>query len=156
MAILEPKNTINGALGRCYITIDGQRYEFMQAISVKAKINKTKKEIAIMGKVGKGNKSTGWKGTGSAKFYYNTSLFAELIERYKSTGEDIYFDMQVETDDPNSGAGKQITVLINCNIDEFVIANIDANSEVLEDEFNFTFEDFKIPTKFKVLDGMQQ
>lgn len=154
MARLDAKNTINGALGRCFITIDGERLEFMQAISVKAKVSKTKKEIPIMGQSGKGNKTTGWKGTGTAKFYYNTSIFGELMERYKNTGEDIYFDMQVENDDPSSGTGKQVVMLIKCNINDVVISYIDNNSEVLEDEIEFTFEDFKIPTKFEKLEGM--
>ena len=109
-----------------------------------------------MGKPGKGNKSTGWKGTGSAKFHYNSSLFRELAERYKDTGEDIYFDMQVENYDPTSKVEKQVTILINCNFNSMVLANIDAEADTLDEEFDFTFEDFKVPTKFSNLDGMAQ
>lgn len=156
MAIMAGKNAVSGSLGKCYVTIEGNRYEMLQVLNVKAKLEKTKKEVAIMGKPGKGNKATGWKGTGSAKFYYNTSLFRELAERYKDTGEDIYFDMQIENDDPTSQVGKQVTMLINCNFNSMVLANIDAEADVLDEEFDFTFEDFKVPKRFSNLEGMAQ
>ncbi len=156
MAIMNAKDTISGSLGKCYVTIEGNRYELMQVTQVKAKIEKTKKEIAIMGKTGKGNKSTGWKGTGSAKLHYNTSLFRELAEKYKDSGEDIYFDMQVENEDPTTTVGKQVVILINCNFNSMILANIDAETDALDEEFEFTFEDFKIPKKFNNLDGMAQ
>ena len=156
MAVMSGKNAISGSLVKCYVTIEGNRYEMLQVLNVKAKLEKTKKEVSIMGKPGKGNKSTGWKGTGSAKFHYNSSLFRELAERYKDTGEDIYFDMQVENYDPTSKVEKQVTILINCNFNSMVLANIDAEADTLDEEFDFTFEDFKVPTKFSNLDGMAQ
>ena len=36
----------------------------MQAINLEASIEKTKSEIPILGRTGKGNKTTGWKGAG--------------------------------------------------------------------------------------------
>lgn len=156
MPIMNAKDVISGSLGKCYVTIEGNRYELMQVTQVKAKIEKTKKEVAIMGKTGKGNKTTGWKGTGSAKLHYNTSLFRELAEKYKDTGEDIYFDMQIENDDPTSHVGKQVVILINCNFNSMTLANIDAESESLDEDFDFTFEDFKVAKKFNNLDGMAQ
>lgn len=156
MSIMNAKDTISGALGKCYVTIDGNRYELIQVLQVTAKIEKNKKEIPIMGKTGKGNKAAGWKGSGSAKLHYNTSLFRELAEKYKETGQDIYFDMQVENDDPTSAAGKQVVLLLNCNFNSMTLANIDASSDVLEEDFDFTFEDFRFAKKFNALNGMAQ
>ena len=64
-AIMNAKDTISASLAECFITIEGNRYNFMQAINLEAKIEKNKTEVPILGKTGKGNKSTGWKGTGS-------------------------------------------------------------------------------------------
>ena len=116
---------------------------------------KTKKEINVLGKTGSGNKSTGWKGTGKITIYKNTSIFDELMERYKNTGEDVYFDIQVSNDDPTSAAGVCTMVFMGCNVDGGVLASFDVDGDFLEQEINFTFEDFSNPTKFKQLAGMQ-
>ena len=73
--IMNAKDAISASLAECFVTIEGNRYNFMQAINLEASIEKTKSEIPILGKTGKGNKTTGWKGSGSATFHYNTSIF---------------------------------------------------------------------------------
>ena len=153
-AIMNGKDAISGSLGKCFITIGNNRYNFMQAISLEASMEKTKTEVPILGKTGKGNKATGWKGTGSAKFHFNTSIFRELLQNYAKTGEDMYFDIQIVNEDPTSSVGKQTIMLIGCNMDSGLIAKFDADADYLEDEFDFTFEDWKLMDKFTPLSGM--
>lgn len=153
--IMKSGDTISASMAECFATVEGRRYNFMQAISLEAKITKTKSEVPILGKTGKGNKATGWKGTGSATFHYNTGVFRELLLRYKNTGEDVYFDMQITNEDPTSSVGRQTVTLIDCNIDGGILAKFDANSEFLDENMDFTFEDFDIPEKFSLLSGMQ-
>lgn len=153
--IMKAKDTLSPSLATCLIKIGDNRYNFMQAINVEVRIDKTKVEVPILGKTGKGNKSTGWKGTGSATFHYNTSIFRELLFKYKDTGEDIYFDMQITNEDPTTDVGRQTVVLKDCNIDGGLLAKFDANNnEYLDEDFNFTFEDFQIPEQFTLLQGM--
>ncbi len=151
--ILNAKDTVFAALAECYVTINGRRYNFMQAIDLEAKIEKNKTEVPILGKTGRGNKASGWKGTGKATFHYNTSLFRELMVQYKDTGEDIYFEIQVSNEDPTSAAGRQTVVLCDCNINGGVLAKFDADGEYLDEEMEFTFEDFKMPETFTELQG---
>lgn len=151
---MNAKDAISGSLGECFVTIDGVRYNFMQAINLEASIEKKKTEVPILGRTGKGNKTTGWSGSGSATFHYNTSLFRELLYRYKETGEDIYFDIQITNEDPTSVVGRQTVILKGCNIDGGIIAKIDADAEYLEEDLDFTFDDFEIPEKFNLLPGM--
>ncbi len=153
-AIMNGKDAISGSLGKCFVTIGNNRYNFMQAISLEASMEKTKTEVPILGKTGKGNKATGWKGTGSAKFHFNTSIFRELLQNYAKTGEDMYFDIQIVNEDPTSSVGKQTIMLIGCNMDSGLIAKFDADADYLEDEFDFTFEDWKMMDKFTPLSGM--
>lgn len=155
MITMNARDAVSGSLGACYITIDGNRYHLMQAINIEASMEKTKTEVPIMGRTGKGNKATGWTGTGSATFHYNTSLFRELMLKYAQTGQDFYFDMQLVNEDPTSTVGKQTVILKDCNIDSAVLSKIDADADYLEDEFDFTFESWTMPDKFKNLDGMQ-
>lgn len=153
--IMHAKDAISAAQAECFVTIEGKRYNFMQAINLEASMEKNKTEVPILGKTGKGNKATGWTGTGSATFHYNTTIFRELLKRYKETGEDIYFDIQVTNEDPTSSVGRQTVILKDCNLDGGLITKFDADEEYLEDEFDFTFEDFEIPEKFSILQGME-
>ena len=153
--IMHAKDSVSAALAECYVTIEDKRYNFMQAINLEASIEKNKVEVPILGKTGKGNKATGWSGSGSATFHYNTTIFRDLLKRFKETGEDVYFDIQVTNEDPTSAVGRQTVILKDCNLDGGVIAKFDADEEYLEDEFDFTFEDFEIPEKFSMLDGME-
>lgn len=153
--ILKAKDTISASLAECFITIDGNRYNFMQAINLEAKVEKTKSEVPILGKTGKGNKSTGWKGTGSATFHYNSSIFRKILERYKNSGEDTYFDIQITNEDDTSEAGRQTVILKDCNIDGGILAKFDADGEYLDEDMDFTFDDFEIPEEFNLIAGMQ-
>lgn len=152
---MKAKDTLSAKLAECFVTIGNNRYNFMQAIDFEAQFEKTKTEVPILGKTGMGNKSTGWKGTGSATFHYNTSIFREMMLNYKNTGEDVYFEIQVTNEDPTSAAGRQTVVFVDCNIDGGILAKFDANGEYLDEEMDFTFEDFKMPETFKLLDGMK-
>lgn len=152
--IMHPKDSVFAALAECFVTIDDVRYNFMQAINLEAHFEKNKTEVPILGKTGKGNKATGWKGTGSATFHYNTSIFRQMMERYKNTGVDVYFDIQITNEDPTSAAGRQTVILKDCNIDSALLAKFDADAEYLDEDMDFTFEDFEMPEVFNHLDGM--
>lgn len=150
---MKAKDTISAALAECFVTIGTRRYNFMQAINLDAKFEKNKTEVPILGKTGKGNKASGWKGTGSATFHYNTSIFRQMMAQYKDTGEDVYFEIQITNEDPASNVGRQTIILIDCNIDGGILAKFDADGEYLDEDMDFTFEDFKMPETFKNLDG---
>lgn len=151
---MKAKDTLSAKLAQCYITIGNNRYNFMQAISFEAKFERTKTEVPILGQIGAGNKSTGWKGTGSATFHYNISIFRQMMQKYKNTGEDVYFEIQVSNEDPTSAARRQTVVFVGCNIDGGILAKFDADGEYLDEDMDFTFEDFRMPETFKILDGM--
>lgn len=152
--VMNAKDAVSASLAECYVTLEGNRYNFMQAINLEASIEKNKTEVPILGKTGKGNKTTGWKGTGSATFHYNTSIFRELLYRYKETGEDVYFDIQITNEDPTASVGRQTVILKDCKVDGGILAKFDADAEYLDEDMDFTFEDFEIPEKFTPLAGM--
>lgn len=152
---LNAKDTIAGNRGECYVIIDGRRINFMSAISVEATVEKTKVEVPILGQKMKGNKTINLKGTGTATFHYNTSVFRQAMKHFKDTGEDLYFDMIIINDDPGSNAGRQSTTLKGCNLNKVIVAKVDANDEkYLEETIDFTFEDWDIPEEFQELEGM--
>lgn len=151
---MHASDTVSGSLAECYVTIGKNRINFMQAINLEASIEKTKAEVPILGKTGKGNKSTGWKGTGTATFHYNTSIFRQLMKKYKKDGTDVYFDIEVVNHDKTSNVGSQEVILIGCNMNGGILAKFDADAEYLDEEMEFTFEDFEIKTPFTNLKAM--
>ena len=151
---MKASDAISAKMAKVFVTINGSRYNLMNAINLEAKLDKTKTEVPILGQMGAGNKATGWKGTGSATFHYNPSIFREIAEKFKDTGEDTYFEIQITNEDPTSKAGRQTVVLIGCNIDSCILAKFDADGENLDEDMDFTFEDYKMPEKFNLLPGM--
>lgn len=151
---MKGKDTVSAKLAECFVTIGSNRYNFMQAINLEAKFEKIKTEVPILGQTGKGNKSVGWKGTGSATFHYSTSLFRQMMLDFKNSGQDVYFEIQITNEDPTSAVGRQTIVLVDCNIDGGILAKFDADAEYLDEDMDFTFEDFRMPESFKLLDGM--
>ncbi len=152
---MHAKDVVASKLANCFITINGNRYLLMQAKNLEAKIEKEKAEVPILGRTGKGHKVTGWNGTGSMTIYNNTSMFTKLLKDYKDTGTDIYFDTQITNEDPTTSVGRQTIILKDCNLDSGIIAAFDADGDWLEQDVDFTFEDFEMPEQFSQLDGMQ-
>lgn len=153
--MMRGKDAVSGSLAECYITIDGQRFNFMQAITFEANMEKNKAEVPILGKTGRGNKSNGWTGTGSMTCHFNQSVMRELLEKYKNTGEDTYFNIEVTNEDPTSAVGRQTMILIDCNLDGGVLAKFDADADYLDEDFDFTFEDFQMIEGYAELEGFR-
>lgn len=154
LTTMNAKDAVSSKLANAYVTIEGNRYLLFQAKSFEASFKKTKKEVAILGRTSQGNKASGWAGTFKLTIYHNTELFNDMFERYKNTGEDIYFDLQVTNDDPSSAAGRNTKIYKGCNLDEGVLQSFDAAGETLEQSLSGTFEDFESPEKYRQLDGM--
>lgn len=154
---LNSDSVISGKLAECYFTIDGNRYNFAQALKVEAKFEISKSELSILGKPNKVHKPSGWKGTGNAAFRYNTTVFRDMMARYKDTSKFVYFDMEIKNLDPQAEKklGSQRVWLLNCCIDSGTLAKFDVDSDVLDEDISFTYDDFKISNKFKILNEMK-
>lgn len=152
--VMKGKDAISAKLAECFVTIDGNRYNFMQMIDFEGEFEKNKTTVPILGKPGTGNKATGWSGTWSATAHYNQSIMRQLLLKYKDTGEDTYFEIQITNDDPTSAAGRQTIVFMDCNTDGGILAKFDADGEYLDESLEGTFEDFKMPESFNLLNGM--
>ena len=150
------RNAVSAKMAECYVTIDGNRYNFMSAINVKVTFDKNKTEVPILGRMNRGHKSTSSTVTGSAEFHLNTSIWRELAYRFQETGEDVYFDMQITNEDITaSDIGRQTIILYDCNLDGITLASFDADSDdTLTESIDFTVERFEMPEKFAMMDGM--
>lgn len=153
---MHARNAVSAKMAECYITIEGNRYNFMSAINVEVTFEKNKTEVPILGRMNKGHKSTGSTITGSAEFHLNTSIWRQLAYKFQETGEDIYFDMQITNKDITaSDVGSQTIMLYDCNFDSVLLAAFDADSDdSLTESLDFTVERFEIQTPFNTMEGM--
>ncbi|MEK5135325.1 phage tail tube protein [Bacillus sp. FSL W8-0645] len=139
------QNTISGKEGRLFL--EGEELAFIKTFE--ANVEKNKSEVNVMGRRMTGHKTTGANGTGTATFYKVTSRFVQLMLNYVKKGEDTYFTLQAVIDDKSSGRGTERVTLFDVNFDSAKIAGLDVDSEALEEEVPFTFEDFDLPEKLK-------
>jgi len=148
---IKASDTISGQEAKAVVEIDGVLQDLFYAKKVEAKFEKTKTPVKSLGKRGEQSKATGWKGTGSMTVYYVSSVFRELAIKYIKTGIDTYFKLILTNEDTSSATGKQTIVLYECNIDSTFLSKFDVDSEVLEEDLEFTFGDADILNKFTAL-----
>ena len=150
------RNAVSAKMAECYVTIDGQRYNFMSAINLEVTFEKNKTEVPILGRMNRGHKATSSTITGSAEFHLNTSIWRELAYKFQERGEDIYFDMQITNEDITaSDIGRQTIILYDCNWDSLTLAASDADSDdVLTESIDFTAERFEMPEKYTLMSGV--
>lgn len=150
------RNAVSAKMAECYVTIDGQRYNFMSAINLEVTFEKNKTDVPILGRMNRGHKATSSTITGSAEFHLNTSIWRELAYKFQERGEDIYFDMQITNEDITaSDIGRQTIILYDCNWDSLMLAAFDADSDdVLTESIDFTAERFEMPEKYTLMSGV--
>lgn len=149
MKTLSAQDTINGKEGRAYAKIGGNNEELFFAKSIEATVEKAKSQVKSIGTRMVGHKTTGGEGTGSMTLYYVTPLFRSMLTEWKDTGRDLYFDLVIENDDPESAAGKQTVQLMGVNLDSTVLAKLDGDSDdPLDEDVDFTFEDWAVLDRF--------
>lgn len=149
MPFMRGKDAISGRHATVFATINGEVHEMLYLKNLEARVEKNKVEVPVLGKTGVEHKAAGWTGTGTATAYYATSKFRELMLEYIKTGKDTYFDILVENRDPTSNIGKQTIVLKGVNLDSVIMAKIDVETETLDEEITFTFNDVDMPNKFR-------
>lgn len=145
---LRAGDTISGQEGKATANIDGNVQDMFFVKSLEATFDKQKVEVKTLGKRGTQHKGVGWSGAGSMTLYYVTTLFRQMALKYAKTGKDTYFDITIINDDPTSTIGKQTVVLYNCNIDSTILAKLDTDSDTLDEDIDFTFDDFDILDSF--------
>lgn len=149
MSFLLARDAISGKEGMIWATIDGKVKELAEVRSFTATFDKTKTEFRSLGQRGTQYKATGWNGTGTLDLYYVSSDFVKMLVDYAKTGKDVYFNLTVKNEDPNSAVGAQKATLGMVNIDGGDILKLDVDADFLNTSFNFTYSEIDILEKFK-------
>lgn len=149
MTYLKANDTISGREGTAFMTINGRNVPMFFLKNIEATVELVKTEVPVLGKRMNQQKVTGANGTGSMTIHKVTSEFAQIGIDYIKKGTLPAITVKVTNDDPNSSVGRQTTLLTGVLLDSVVIAKLDIESETLDEDVDFTFDDADLLEKFK-------
>jgi hypothetical protein len=156
ISVLAAKDVNSKKLGKIYATINDNRYLLLFAKNIKVDLEKKKDEVPILGQLQTGHKASGLKYTGTMTIYDCTPLFKKQFLQFQDEGVDVYFDMQISSEDPTSDSGAEEIILTGVNLDKLTLTSLDADGTWKESDCDFTFEKFQMPEPYSELDGVSQ
>lgn len=148
MGFLLAKDAISGKEGMLWVTVDGQVKECAEVRNITVTMDKNKAEFRALGERGTQHKATGYSGTGSLTVYAVTSFWNKMLIDYANTGKDVYFNLVMKNEDPNSAIGAQRIQVNNVNLDGGDLAKLDVDADFLDQSFNFTWTGIKLLKEF--------
>ena len=140
MSYLLAKDTVNGAEGKIFVTIDGKNMEVacMRNITTNAEIQSN--DMRVIGTRTIQNKNNGAKLTGTGNIYYGTNLFTDMVLQYIQTGVMPEFDIRITNNDPATSIGTQSMAYYGCTLTGTIPLSILNDEEaMLNYDFNFAF-----------------
>ncbi|MGH2080076.1 phage tail tube protein [Aerococcus urinaeequi] len=149
MAFLQAGDTISGREGTAFVTIDGQNFAMFELKNITATVELAKTEVNTLGKRTTQQKVTGASGTGSMTIHKVTSRYAKIGIDYIKSGRVPNITIKITNNDPQSTIGRQTTLLKNVIFDSVIIASLDVDAEILEEDADFTFDDAELLEAFK-------
>jgi thiol-disulfide isomerase/thioredoxin len=148
MSFLLERDALNGKQGKAFLTLNGEINELFSIKKLQTDVEYQKADFKVVGTTTVQQKTTGAKKTGSMTIYFGTPLFIQMAQEYERNGKVIYFDIQVENDDPATSVGKQTVVYYGCSLDKIPLSMLDSDSDFLEEEVGFSFTSFEVLDNF--------
>lgn len=140
MAYLLAKDTVNGAEGKVFVTINNQNIEVacMRNITTNAEIQSN--DMRVIGTRTIQNKNNGAKLTGTGNIYYGTNLWTDMVLQYIQTGVMPEFDLQITNNDPTTSIGSQVMAYYGCTLTGTIPLSILNDEEaMLNYDFSFAY-----------------
>ena len=147
-SFLLERDALNGKEGRAFATIDGRNVEMFGLKKFNSNADFQEADFKVVGTRLVQKKTTGVTLTGTMTIYYGTPEFVALVARYLKTGRLPYFTLQVTNDDPATSVGVQTVAFYNVKLQKVPISLLDADSDWLSEEVNFSFTSFEILQAF--------
>ena len=149
MSFLLERDTMHGAAGKAFVTMDGRVNELFGAKKVQTEAEIQSTDMKVIGTKKIQDKPGGVKQTGTGTCYYGTPLFVDILAEYIHTGRMPYFTMQVTNDDKASSVGVQTIAYYNCKLTgKIPVSILDADVDMLTFDFSFSYEDIEVLSRF--------
>lgn len=140
MGYLLARDTVNGAAGKIFVTVDGKNIEVagMRNIHTDAEIQSG--DMRVVGTTTIQDKKKGVKLTGKGNIYYGSNLFLDMILEYIQTGNMPEFEISITNDDPAASIGTQTIAYYGCSLTGSIpLSVLDSEQEMLSYDFNFSY-----------------
>lgn len=146
---LSARDIVSGQSGTAFMNINGRNVEMFYLKSIDATLDMEKASVRTLGRTGEQHKTVGWSGSGSMTIFAVTSDFLEIGLDYVKNGKVTYFDIKTTNEDVNSSVGRQSILLRDVTLDSIPLSILDTESDFLEQDLSFTFEDYDLLEKFR-------
>lgn len=141
MAYMLARDALNGKEGRAFVTINGRQIELFNCKNVKLEYSVESSDFKVVGTRKVQKKTTGITYTGNMTIVYGTDEFKRLVRDYIKTGAPPFFDLQVTNLDPATSVGAQTAVARDCLINSGVFAQLDSDTDFLQEDIGFSYTD---------------
>jgi len=140
MAYLLAKDTVNGAEGKIFVTVDGKNIEVAGMKNIKTVAGIQSQDMRVIGTRRIQDKPNGAKQTGTGNIYYGTDLFTSMVMQYINTGVMPEFDIQLTNEDKAASVGSQVMAYYGCHLTGDVpLSILDSEESMLNYDFNFAW-----------------
>lgn len=136
------RDTVNGAEGQIFITVDGKNTEIagMRNIRTVAAIQDADMRVIGTRKIQK--KPNGVALTGTGNIYYGSNTFTNMVLDYINNGTMKEFDIQIINSDPDTTIGTQNMAYFGCKLTgDIPLSILNDEEAMLNYDFNFTYTD---------------
>lgn len=140
MSYLLAKDTVNGAEGKVFITVDGKNIEVACMKNIKTNVEIQSSDMRVIGTRKIQDKPNGAKQTGSGNIYYGTNLFTDMVLQYINTGVMPEFSIQISNSDPATSIGSQVMAYYGCHLTGTIpLSILDSEEAMMNYDFNFAW-----------------
>lgn len=151
--VIRGNDTVRGTDVSFIVEVDGQRYDFIHAKNFESKADINQDEVPRIGTRIVAHKNGTINYTGTATVYYMDPVVRRLFIAYKDTGYWPEIIMTVRNWDQDSRAVAQTTVHRSVQFTSLTMAKFDAESTMLDEDIEFTYDDVAFPEEFTSLPG---
>lgn len=140
MSYLLARDTVNGAEGKIFVTLNGKNIEVACMKNIRTAAEIQSNDMRVIGTRTIQNKPNGAKQTGTGNIYYGTNLFTDMVLQYINTGVMPEFDIQITNDDPATTIGTQAMAYYGCTLTgEIPLSILNDEEAMLNYDFNFAY-----------------
>lgn len=140
MSYLLAKDTVNGAEGKIFVTINSVQTEVAGMKNIRTNAEIQSDDMRVIGTRTIQDKLNGAKLTGTGNIYYGSNLFTDMVLDYINTGIMTEFDISITNNDPTTSVGSQVIAYYGCHLTGTIPLSILNDEEaMLKYDFNFAY-----------------
>lgn len=140
MAYLLAKDTVNGAEGKAFVTMNGRVHEAANFKNIRTSADLQSTDMRVVGTRDIQSKLNGVKKRGSGNVYYGTDLWRDMVLEYINTGKMPEFDLEITNHDPSTSIGTESMAYYGCMlIGEIPLSILDSDEAMLNYDFQFSY-----------------